>query len=181
MRNYCIIYKRLSNIFIFDIINYVDSDFANDEDNQKSYIDYIFIINDSAVLWFTYKQSTIAFSNMKSKYMILFDAAREALTRWQLFKELLISFISKSVIILINNQTALNILENSTNYRQAKHIDIYYHIIRHYIYDRKIEIDYISSNYQPVDIFIKALKYQKHHQFCQMIGLWNSFEAFDDI
>src|SRR5436305_8448190 len=32
-----------------------------------------------------------------------------------------------------------------------------------------------------LDIFIKALEHQKHHRFCQMIGLRNSFEAFDDI
>ena len=94
---------------------------------------------------------------------------------------LLYDTASKPVTILTDSQTALNISENPTNYRQAKHIDIRYHAVRHYIHDRKIEVDYIPSDYQPADIFTKALGHQKHHRFCQMIGLRNSFEAFDDI
>src|SRR5947207_6160230 len=49
-RNYCIIYKRSTNISIFDIIDYSDSDFANDKDDRKSYTSYIFLINDGAVI-----------------------------------------------------------------------------------------------------------------------------------
>ena len=75
----------------------------------------------------------------------------------------------------------LDISENPTNYRQTKHIDIYYYAVRHYIYDEKIEIDYIPSNYQPVDIFIKTLGHAKHLRFCQLLDLRNSFEAFDDL
>ena len=113
--------------------------------------------------------------------MALSDAAREALARRQLFEELRIPSVSKPVTILTDSQTALDISENPTNYRQVKHIDIRYYVIRHYIRDRKIEIDYISSNYQPADIFTKALGHSKHHRFCQMIGLRNSFEAFKDV
>ena len=115
------------------------------------------------------------------EYMALSDAARETLARQQLFEELCISSTSKSVIILINNQTALNISENPANYRQAKHIDIRYHAIKHYIRDQKIEIDYIPSNYQPADIFIKVLENPKHLRFYQMMSLRNNFEAFENV
>src|SRR5947207_316578 len=118
---------------------------------------------------------------MEAEYMTLSNATRETLTRQQLFEELCISSASKSVIILTDNQTAFNISENPANYRQTKHIDIHYHAIRHYIHDRKIEIDYISSNYQSTDIFIKTLEYSKHLRFCQMMNLRNNFEAFEDI
>ena len=67
--------------------------------------------------------------------MTLSDAAREALTRQQLFEELHILSASKPVTILIDNQIALNISENPANYRQAKYIDIHYHAVRHYIHD----------------------------------------------
>ncbi len=113
--------------------------------------------------------------------MTLLDAAREALARQQLFEELHIPSASKPVTILTDSQTALDISENPANYHQAKHINISYHAVRHYIHDRKIEIDYIPSNYQPTDIFTKALGHPKHHRFCQMMGLHNIFETFDDI
>ena len=113
--------------------------------------------------------------------MALSDASREALARRQLFKELCIPSASKPVTILTDSQTALDISENSANYHQAKHIDIHYHAVRHYIRKGKIKIDYIPSNYQPADIFTKALGHSKHHRFCQMIGLCNNFETFEDL
>jgi hypothetical protein len=113
--------------------------------------------------------------------MALSDASREALARRQLFEELRIPSASRPVTILTDSQSALDISENPSNYRQAKHIDIRYHAVRHYIRDRKIEIDYIPSNYQPADIFTKALAHTKHHRFCQMMGLRKSFEVFEDI
>jgi hypothetical protein len=81
----------------------------------------------------------------------------------------------------MDSQTALDISENLANYRQTRHIDIRYHAFRHYIRDRKIEIDYIPSNYQPADIFTKALGPSKHHRFCQMTRLCNSFEDFEPM
>jgi hypothetical protein len=103
---------------------------------------------------------------MEAECMVLSDAAREALARLQLFEELRIPSASKPVTILTDSQTALDISENSANYRQAKHIDIRYHAVRHYIHDGKIEIDYIPSNYQPADIFTKALGHVKHLRLC---------------
>src|SRR5947207_12953183 len=84
-------------------------------------------------------------------------------------------FTSKSIIILTDNQIIFDISENPANYRQAKYIDIYYHAIKYYIHDKKIKIDYISSNYQLADIFIKALGQSKHHKFCQMMGFTLQF------
>jgi Reverse transcriptase (RNA-dependent DNA polymerase) len=177
-RNYCIVYKRSPTVPITDIIGYSDADFASDEDDRKSYTGYVFIINGGAVTWSTHKQHTVAFSSMESEYMALSDAAREALARKQFFEELQIPSASRPVPLLTDSQTALEISDNPAKYRQAKHIDVRYHAVRHYIHDSKIQIDYIPSAYQPADIFTKALEATKHQRFCRMIGLCNSYEAF---
>jgi hypothetical protein len=117
---------------------------------------------------------------MEAEYMALSDAAREALARKQLLSELRIPSAQKLVTLLSDSQTALDISENPAKYRQAKHIDIRYHAVRHYIHDGKIEVDYIPSNYQPADLFTKALGPSKHHRFCLMICLRKSYEVFDD-
>ena len=41
-RNYCIVYKRSPTVPITDIIGYFDADFANDEDDRKSYTGYVY-------------------------------------------------------------------------------------------------------------------------------------------
>jgi hypothetical protein len=68
----------------------------------------------------------------------------------------------KPVTLLSDSQSALDISENLAKYRRAKHIDIPYHAIRHYIHDRKIEVDCIPSEQQPADLFTKALGPTKH-------------------
>jgi len=66
-------------------------------------------------------------------------------------------------------QSALDISENPAKHRQTKHIDIRYHAIRRYIHDRKIEVDYIPSEYQSANLFTKALENPKHQRFCYII------------
>ena len=161
-RNYCIIYRRSPTVPITDIIGYSDADFASDKDDRKSYTGYVFIVNSGAITWSTHKQHTVAFSSMKSEYMALSDAAREAIARKQFFQELQIPSAIRPVPLLTDSQTALEISDNPAKYRQAKHIDIRCHVMRHYIHDGKIQIDYIPSAHQPVDIFTKALETTKH-------------------
>ena len=84
-------------------------------------------------------------------------------------------------MILSDSQSALDISENPARYRQAKHIDVRYHAIRHYIHNSKIEVDYIPSEHQPADLFTKALAPTKHQRFCRMIGLRHSYEAFEEV
>src|SRR5436305_2981501 len=103
--------------------------------------------------------------------------SREALARKQFFHELRLPSGEKPVTLLSDSQSALDISENPAKYRQAKHIDIRYHAIRHYIHDGKIEVDYIPSERQPADLFTKALGPTKHQQFCHTICLRNSYEA----
>ena len=157
-----------------------DSDFASDEDDRKSYTGYVFLICGGAVSWSTHKQHTVALSSMEAEYMALSDAAHEALARKQFFCELQIPSGLKPITMLSDSQSALDISENPAKYRQAKHIDIRYHAIRHYIHDAKIQVDYIPSEHQPADLFTKALESTKHQRFCRTIGLRNSYEAFHE-
>jgi hypothetical protein len=139
----------------------------------------VFIVNGGAITWSTHKQHTVAFSTMEAEYMALSDATREAIARKQLFQELQIPSAIRPVPILCDSQSANDISDNPARYRQAKHIDVRYHAVRHYLHDGKITIDYIPSAYQPADMLTKALETIKHKRFCGMIGLRNSYEAFE--
>ena len=77
------------------------------------------------------------------------------------------------ITILTDNQS---VAENPANYRRAKHIDIRYHAIRHYLRNHLITVDYVPSNAQAADILTKALGPLKHHECVQLLGLRNSYE-----
>jgi hypothetical protein len=86
--------------------------------------------------------------------MDLSDASRESIARSQFLKEMNIP--ATSISILSDSQTALDIAENPSNYRNAKHIDIRYQAIRNYIQQGKIDVDYIPTERQTADILTKS-------------------------
>ena len=108
--------------------------------------------------------------------MTLSDVSREAIARKQFFQELDVQSSSKSITILSNSQSILEIAENSAKYRYAKHIDIKYHAIRHYIQNNKIEIDYILTQAQSIDILMKTLQSIKHRCYIELMRLQNIYD-----
>ena len=69
------------------------------------------------------------------------------------------------------------------NYRKAKHIDIRYHAIRHYILEGKVEVDYIPIDDQPADILTKPLGPTKHQRCLELLNMTNmeSIEDYKDL
>jgi hypothetical protein len=63
------------------LIGYADADFANDENDRKSYSGYCFFIsfNSSPVSYSSKKQTLVAQSTMESETIALSLAAKEAL------------------------------------------------------------------------------------------------------
>src|SRR5438034_9423440 len=90
--------------------------------------------------------------------MALSDASRKALARKQFGQELKVRSSSSPITIFSDNQSALEIAENPANYCKAKHIDIRYHAIRHYLRNDLITVDYVPTNAQAADIFTKAVE-----------------------
>ena len=103
--------------------------------------------------------------------MALSDASREAIARFHLLEELQLK--PRTPLIASDNQGALTIAENPTNYQRAKHIDLRYHFIRHALEKGQVQIEYVPTSHQAADILTKALGPQKHQQAIEMIGLFN--------
>ena len=57
---------------------YTDASFQFDKDDFRSQSGYVFCLNDGVVSWKSSKQSTVADSTTKAKYIAASDAAKEA-------------------------------------------------------------------------------------------------------
>jgi transposase InsO family protein len=157
------------NAKTMEIRGYADANWGGDKNDRKSTTGYVFIINNGAVSWTSHKQSTVALSTMEAEYMSLSDAAREVFARCQLFRGL--NIIIPTPVIYSDNQGAIAISENPTNYQRAKHIDIRYHFVRQAVQNNKIRIEYIPTNEQLADVLTKSLGPQKHHHSGQLLSL----------
>jgi hypothetical protein len=60
---------------------------------------------------------------------------------------------------------------NPTSERRTKHIDVRYHLIRHYVETGEIDLEYISGIENPADIFTKPLGRVKFELFRESLGL----------
>ena len=101
--------------------------------------------------------------------MTLSNAFREAIAHLQQLSEL--RFIIPSPTLLSDNQNALEIAENPTNFQKAKHIDIRYHFIRHALESNQISANYISTSENLVNILMKALELVKYGKYILRMGL----------
>jgi hypothetical protein len=127
------------------------------------------MLNGSPVSWTSKKQTTVAVSTMEAEYMALSDASREAIARMQQLSELRCDIPPPT--LLSDNQGALDIAENPTNFQRAKHIDIRFHFIRHALLNDSISIHYIPTSDNPADALTKALPPLKHQRCVQQMGL----------
>jgi len=54
---------------------------------------------------------------------------------------------------------------------RTKHIEVHYHFIRERVLASEIDLIYVSTEDQVVDIFTKVLGAEKHRRFRSMLGV----------
>lgn len=70
--------------------------------------------------------------------------------------------ITDPVILYCDNTSAINISKNPMMHKKTKHITIKYHYVRELVQDREVNMEYINTKEQIVDIFTKALPKDAH-------------------
>ena len=70
-----------------------------------------------------------------------------------------------------DNQGAITLSKDNKFHVQTKHINIRYHFICEAVEDGKIQVEYIPTDDNVVDIFTKPLAKMKFHHFIELLGL----------
>ncbi|GJY91143.1 retrovirus-related pol polyprotein from transposon TNT 1-94 [Tanacetum coccineum] len=96
-----------------------------------------------------------AISSAKAEYVA--DAGCYAIILWMKSQLTNYDIIYEKVPIFYDNTSAIKISNNRVLYSRTKHIDIRYHFIRDHILKGDIELHFIPTQYQLVDIFTKPL------------------------
>ena len=77
-------------------------------------------------------------------------------------------------IIHCDNQSCIRLSKNPVFHDRSKPIEIIYHFIRDYVQRGAVELQYISTNRQVVDILTKSLGKEKHIHFIYKMGVVNN-------
>ncbi len=135
---------------------YCDTNWGGNQESRHSTIGFIFKIYRGAVSWNSKKQSMIALSSTKAKYISVTQAAKEAIWLRQLLKDM--GYEQKALTILYeDNQGCIMLSKNPVYHARTKHIDIQHHFIREKVEQKQVELKYCPMNKMIIDILTKPI------------------------
>ncbi|KAG9453932.1 hypothetical protein H6P81_006836 [Aristolochia fimbriata] len=125
-------------------------------DDRRPVTGFYIFLGGSLISWSSKKQPTVACSTAEAEYRALAIAAAEATWVLQLFKELKV-FVSNPPVIWCDNLSATYIAANPVFHGRVKHVELDYHFIRERVTSGLLQVKYISTHDQVVDVFTKDL------------------------
>ncbi|XP_014489924.1 uncharacterized protein LOC106752705 [Vigna radiata var. radiata] len=138
-----------------NVLGYSDADWARCIETRRSTYGYSIFLGDNLVSWSAKKQPTVARSSCESEYRAMANAAAELIWLTHLLHDLHISH--QAPTLLCDNKSAIFLSQNPVAHKHAKHIDIDYHFIQELVLSHKLITQFIPSDLQLADIFIKSL------------------------
>nr|GEW80806.1 retrovirus-related Pol polyprotein from transposon TNT 1-94 [Tanacetum cinerariifolium] len=137
----------------FDRKGYSDSDYAGCNMDRKSTSGACQLLGGKHVCWSAKKHQYVDMSSVEGEYV----AAAGCCANIPWMKNQLTDYdiIYEKVPIFCDNTSAIAISNNPVLNSRTKHIDIRYHFIRDHILKGDIELHFIPTQYQLVDIFTK--------------------------
>ncbi|KAH9782897.1 retrovirus-related pol polyprotein from transposon RE1 [Citrus sinensis] len=145
------------------LTGYTDADWANNIDDRKSTGGYCIYLGNNLISWSSKKQNAVARSSTESEYQALANTTAEILWLQSVLKELQVP-LTEIPIIWCDNTEAASLAANPVHHSRTKHIEIDVHFVRDIISKGGVEVRYVPTEYQPADIFTKALPGDRFQQ-----------------
>lgn len=152
------------------LVGFTDSDWAGSAVYRKSTSRCCFNLGSEVVSWFRMKQKSVALGSIEAEYMAASLAIGEAI--W--LRKLLVGLFGQQLhptVIHCDNHSCIKLSKNPVFHDRSKHIDIRYHFIRDWVQREAVELQYLSTNEQVVDILTKALTKQNFVFFKDKLGV----------
>ena len=122
------------------------------------------------VTWSSKKQNIVTLSSTEEEYVALTHAVKEVLWLWTLFQEFN-GQENEMLTINCDNQGSIALSKDNKFHAHTKHINVRYHFIHECVADGKIELSYVPTNDNVLDVFTKVLLKLKFQQFVKILGL----------
>lgn len=149
-----------------------DASFADDKRTRKSRQGYVFSLFGGPIAWKASKQNTVTTSSTEAELLAVSQVGKEVIWWQNLFREINFKLPEKMSIRCDNRQT-IRLLTNESPQLTTKlrHVDIHHHWLRQEVIQKRIHIEWISTNEMPADGFTKVFTRQKHDHFLRLLNL----------
>lgn len=140
----------------YGVVDYADSNYARDIDNQKSIIGYYFFLGGVITTWYSKRQQTISILTSKAKHVAMSHGAKEGVWIWRFLNELFPEQTVRKIQMLGDNETGITLIKDSESQNHIKHIDVMHDHMRGFMEDKELGIEQIS-NFSMIAIALQKL------------------------
>ena len=162
-KNYGLLFPRGQSKIVLEAE--VDSDYANDQKDRKSYTGYIVSINGTPVTWATRKQKLVTLSSTEAEYVGFTMCAKTIVWIQNILMFMGEDLIEMPTTMYCDNESAMQIAKGPVASGRTKHIDVRMHWIRDMIDANRIELVYRNTHDLHADMLTKNLPqpaFEKH-------------------
>ncbi|GJU46152.1 retrovirus-related pol polyprotein from transposon TNT 1-94 [Tanacetum coccineum] len=107
------------------------------------------------VSWSSKRQKSVTISNTESEYIALSGYCAQVLWMRSQLTDYGLGF--NKIPMYCDNKSAIALCCNNVQHSRSKHIDIRFHFIKEQVENGVVELFFVNTEYQLVDIFTKAL------------------------
>ena len=154
--------RRLGILFKYEpsaeqrgLVAFSDSDWAQDPVERRSTTGFIIFYNGAAVSWHCWLQTVVAASSCEAEYTALAECCREVS-----YLRSLVYFLHEpargATKIMVDNQGAIDLVENPVHHRRTKHIEIRFHVARSAQESGEILVTKVHTSENHADILTKG-------------------------
>jgi len=138
-----------------DICGFVDVDWAGDLDQRRSTSGYVFNLFGGAVSSMSKRQSIVALSTTKAKYMAATHARKEEVWLQRLCSSM--GLVQRAIRIDYDRNSEIFLAKNPTYLSKTKHIDVKYHFVRDMVEHKKVFLVKVETLKNIADALTKSV------------------------
>ena len=124
------------------------------------------------IAWSSKKQKTVALSSTEAEYIAATDAACEAIWLRRLLSDLQ-QKIEEPIVICYDNMSTIAMTKNPVFHARTKHIELRHQFIRDLVGEGEIQLQFVSTNDQPVDVLTKVATIDRMEWFKKQLKITN--------
>ncbi|GJZ64239.1 hypothetical protein Tco_0620660 [Tanacetum coccineum] len=126
-------------------------------------------LGDRLVSWSSKKQKSSAISSIEAEYIALSGCCTQILWMRSQLTDYGLEF--KKIPLYCDNKSAIALCCNNVQHSRSKHIDVRYHFIKKQVKNGVVELYFVRTEYQLVDIFTKALPRERFEFLINKLGI----------
>ncbi|GJT68350.1 retrovirus-related pol polyprotein from transposon TNT 1-94 [Tanacetum coccineum] len=162
-------YRGMIGSLMYLTSTYSDTDHTGCQDTRRSTSGSTQFLGDKLVSWSFKKQKITEISSTEAEYIALSRCCAQIL--WMRSQLTDYGFTLNKIPLYYDNKSVIALCCNNVQHSRAKHIDVRYYFIKEQAENVIVELYFVRTQYQLVDIFTKPLPRERFNFLIEKLGI----------